>query len=120
MAAITIRNLDDPLKARLRISAAQRGSSMVEEARRILREALAAPAAETDLGTRLHQRVLEVPSLRPRPAPSHAQPLHSATTSRDPARHQRRLRVSVDAAGAPRDALKAIDTCRRTCFLIIT
>ena len=40
MASITIRNLEDQLKARLRIRAAGYGRSMEEEARCILREAL--------------------------------------------------------------------------------
>ena len=41
MASITIRNLDETLKARLRVRAAHHGHSMEEEARRILRGALA-------------------------------------------------------------------------------
>ena len=40
MASLTIRNLDDPLKARLRIRAATNGHSMEQEAREILRAAL--------------------------------------------------------------------------------
>ena len=40
MASITIRNLEDDIKARLRVQAAQRGRSMEEEARDILRVAL--------------------------------------------------------------------------------
>jgi antitoxin FitA len=43
MASMTIRNLDDELKARLRVRAAQHGRSMEEEARVLLRDALAAP-----------------------------------------------------------------------------
>jgi len=39
MASITIRNLDDPLKARLRVQAATHGRSMEDEARDILRTA---------------------------------------------------------------------------------
>jgi plasmid stability protein len=42
MAAMTIRNLDDELKARLRLRAARHGQSMEEEARSILRSALQA------------------------------------------------------------------------------
>ncbi|MDE2751091.1 MAG: hypothetical protein OXI83_00810 [Gemmatimonadota bacterium] len=37
MASITIRNLDDGLKRRLRVRAAENGRSMEEEARDILR-----------------------------------------------------------------------------------
>ena len=40
MANITIRNLDDEVKTRLRMRAAKNGRSMEEEARRILREAV--------------------------------------------------------------------------------
>ena len=42
MASITIRNLDEETKERLRVSAARRKRSMEDEARNILREALAA------------------------------------------------------------------------------
>jgi plasmid stability protein len=45
MASMTIRNLDDELKARLRVRAAQHGRSMEEEARVLLREALVVPRA---------------------------------------------------------------------------
>ena len=41
MASITIRNLDESTKARLRVRAAHRNRSMEEEARAILRLALA-------------------------------------------------------------------------------
>lgn len=40
MASITIRNLDEELKERLRVRAAKCGHSMEEEARIILRQAL--------------------------------------------------------------------------------
>lgn len=40
MASITIRNIDDKLKERLRIRAAKHGHSMEEEARLILRRAV--------------------------------------------------------------------------------
>lgn len=40
MASITIRNLDEPLKSRLRIRAATHGRSMEDEARDILRSTL--------------------------------------------------------------------------------
>jgi len=40
MASITIRNLDDDVKTRLRVRAAQHHRSMEEEARSILREAV--------------------------------------------------------------------------------
>ena len=42
MATMTIRNIDDRLKAKLRIQAASHGRSMEDEARDILRIALSA------------------------------------------------------------------------------
>ena len=48
MASITIRNLDEALKARLRVRAARHGRSMEDEAREIMRQVL----AERDTGTR--------------------------------------------------------------------
>lgn len=56
MAAITIRNVDDALKKRLRIQAAAHGQSMEEEAREILRSAVSREPARPDkLGTALHE-----------------------------------------------------------------
>lgn len=46
MASITIRNIDEPLKGRLRVRAALHGHSMEEEAREILRTTLATDAAQ--------------------------------------------------------------------------
>ena len=40
MASITIRNLDDEVKTKLRVRAAGNGHSMEEEARQILRDAV--------------------------------------------------------------------------------
>jgi hypothetical protein len=40
MASITIRNLDDTIKARLRLRAAQHGWSMEQEVREILQQSL--------------------------------------------------------------------------------
>ncbi len=45
MASITIRNLDEQTKARLRVRAAHRQRSMEDEARNILRATLAEEAA---------------------------------------------------------------------------
>jgi len=57
MATMTIRNLDDNLKARLRVRAAQHGKSMEEEARDILRAALSAETnAAGDLGAAIRAR----------------------------------------------------------------
>ena len=77
MASITIRNLDDDIKHRLRIRAAERGRSMEEEARDILRRVMAegspprnlaaairariAPAARTEIGLPLREPMRDPP-----------------------------------------------------------
>jgi len=57
VASITIRNLEEQLKTRLRIQAATHGRSMEEEARDIIRSALnREPSLTTDLGSAIHAR----------------------------------------------------------------
>lgn len=56
MATMTIRNLDDDLKTLLRLRAARRGHSMEEEARSILRAALAG-RVEDDSGAALYAAI---------------------------------------------------------------
>jgi plasmid stability protein len=56
MASITIRNLDDDLKRRLRVRAAENGRSMEEEVREILRQAVGMPSAQRNLGQSIHAR----------------------------------------------------------------
>ena len=73
MASITIRNLDDDVKTRLRKRAAGHGRSMEEEARLILADAVEREAAPTKgLGTAFHELFkpfggveLEVPPREP-------------------------------------------------------
>ena len=55
MASITIRNLDEGVKSKLRVRAATNGRSMEEEARTILREAVEQEASEKGLGTAIHE-----------------------------------------------------------------
>ncbi|WP_207100262.1 FitA-like ribbon-helix-helix domain-containing protein [Paracoccus shandongensis] len=57
MASITIRNLDDGIKHRLRVRAAERGRSMEEEAREILRDAVGDSRPPMNLAHRLRARV---------------------------------------------------------------
>lgn len=56
MTSITIRNLDDDLKRRLRVRAAEKGRSMEEEADEILRQALGSSSAPGNLGQSIHAR----------------------------------------------------------------
>ena len=56
MASITIRNLDDDIKQRLRVRAAEHGRSM-EEARDILRRVMSDAASPRDLAAAIRARV---------------------------------------------------------------
>ena len=59
MSSITIRNLDDKLKASLRLRAARHGLSMEQEVRNILQTTLAAdasPAHGVEFALRINQR----------------------------------------------------------------
>lgn len=59
MASLTIRDLDDSVKKKLRVRAAQHGRSMEDEARHILRAALSqkAPAAPLNMYDAIRRRV---------------------------------------------------------------
>jgi len=77
MATLTIRNLDDELKSRLRVRAAERDHSMEEEVRLILRDALSDAedtGAPTGIATRIRKRLgdlggvhLQLPERNDRP-----------------------------------------------------
>lgn len=56
MASLTIKNLDNNLKAQLRLRAARHGRSMAAEAKLILANALGAPACEQNLAVAIHSR----------------------------------------------------------------
>lgn len=57
MASITIRNLDDGIKQRLRVRAAEHGRSMEEEAREILRLAIGETRPPLNLAAAIRARV---------------------------------------------------------------
>ena len=56
MSSLTIRNVSDVTKQRLRMRAASHGVSMEEEVRRILKDALRPAEAPSGLGLRLRDR----------------------------------------------------------------
>ena len=57
MATIIVRRLDESLKARLRMRAAEHGRSMEEEAREILKSSLTAdPLSELNLAEAIRRR----------------------------------------------------------------
>ena len=58
MASITIRNLDDDVKTRLRVRAADNGRSMEEEARQILRGAVGGKPPPRNLAAAIRARVV--------------------------------------------------------------
>ena len=69
MASLTIRNIDDSLKAALRLRAARHGRSMEEEARQLLRQALVQDRPSSGLGSRVSRRFaavggVELPEVR--------------------------------------------------------
>ena len=82
MASITIRNLEQELKSRLRIRAAHRGRSMEEEVREILRSALASEGAGSqNLAASIRTRFralggteLDIPSREPLREPPEFEP----------------------------------------------
>jgi plasmid stability protein len=55
MATLTIRNLDESLKSKLRIQSAQHNCSMEAEVRNILRQVLVPSAATSNFADRVHQ-----------------------------------------------------------------
>ena len=60
MAAITVRNLDDHVKQRLRVRAAQHGRSMEAEARAIIVEAVGAGGEPMNMLVALREAALAV------------------------------------------------------------
>ena len=60
MATLTIRDLDDDVKARLRVRAAEHGRSMEAEARELLAAALLGPPMPQRLGSFIHEQFAEV------------------------------------------------------------
>ena len=72
MASITIRNLEEDIKQRLRVRAAAHGRSMEEEALEILRRELGTDSAPLDLAAAIRARLapggrleLELPARQP-------------------------------------------------------
>ena len=57
MASITIRNLDEDVKTRLRVRAAGNGRSMEEEARLILRDAVGHKPGSRNLAEAIRARI---------------------------------------------------------------
>lgn len=57
MASITIRGLDEAVKRRLRVRAAEHGRSMEEEAREILRRGVQDTAPPGDLAAAIRARI---------------------------------------------------------------
>lgn len=63
MATLTIRDLDDEVKARLRVRAAEHGRSMEAEARELLAAALVGPRMPQRLGSFIHQQFADLGGL---------------------------------------------------------
>ncbi|MDV6011915.1 FitA-like ribbon-helix-helix domain-containing protein [Haloechinothrix sp. LS1_15] len=61
MATLTIRDVDDDLKDKLRVRAARHGRSMEAEVRSIVRAALTKQHPEAGMGNRIRRRFADVP-----------------------------------------------------------
>jgi antitoxin FitA len=65
MGSLTIRNLDDHVKSKIRMRAAKHGRSMEEEARRLLTVAVQRPASDdVGMGTAIRRRFASLGSLK--------------------------------------------------------
>ncbi len=74
MANLTIRNLDEELKTRLRVAAALNGHSMEEECRNILRRALCeTPSSNQGLGSIIAQRFASIAEDHDLPIPARSE-----------------------------------------------
>jgi plasmid stability protein len=60
MAILTVRNLEDSIKEKLRIVAAEHGQSMEEEVRQILKRALINENRDKGLATQINQHFAKV------------------------------------------------------------
>lgn len=93
MPTLTIRNLDESLKSRLRIRAAAKGRSMEEEVRQILRIVLSEQTVlDTDLAGRIRARFAHLGDidLPIPPRDGVREPPHfDETATRPPARRRR-------------------------------
>lgn len=69
MATLTIRDLDDSVKTRLRVRAAQKGVSMEAEVRAILEEAVAVDEVPGDWYRRFREKLAEVGYVEDFPLP---------------------------------------------------
>jgi plasmid stability protein len=70
MGSLTIRNLDDRVKEKIRIRAAKHGRSMEEEARRLLDLAVSTPSGdEAGLGTAIRRRFAPLGGFNLEPLP---------------------------------------------------
>jgi len=82
MASLTIRNIDDSLKATLRMSAAANKRSMEEEARQILKRFLLHRKCAEGIGTRISKRFSEVGGID-LPNVSRSTPRQSSITAKN-------------------------------------
>lgn len=67
MATLTIRDLDDAIRDKLRVRAAENGRSMEAEVREILATVVGKPGPHTDygLGERIHALFAEIGGVEP-------------------------------------------------------
>ena len=101
MTTLTIRNLDERLKGRLRVRAATRGRSMEEEARQILRAVLnESEPASTNLAERIRRRFAKLGDVQ------------FPIAAREPVRHLE-MPEDIPVNGAPASTKAAATKARR-------
>jgi len=60
MSTLTVHNLDDAMEKQLQIKAKQHNCSTEEEVYRILKNALCPNDQQKNLGSRLHEQIMEI------------------------------------------------------------
>lgn len=60
MSTLTVRNIGDELKTKLRVRAAEHGRSMEAEVREILKTTLDKPNGKKGLGTLIHEHFADI------------------------------------------------------------
>lgn len=73
MATLTLRNIEESLKAKIRMTAAANGRSMEEEVRQILRQYVLRQKSADGVGTRISRRFAGAGGVE-MPLPPHSMP----------------------------------------------
>lgn len=112
MAAVSIRHLDDDVRERLRLRAAQHGRSMEAEMRAILTDAVTVDRQQGPFAT-LYDRFAELGGVDLE-VPARATPARPLIFSSDRARHERGVGADAGVTGGYRSRLRSPPGTSRT------